>query len=66
VQVSIAEAGEGFVRTAVQAADDTLQPDTDLAALAEHFAVVTPIRPPHEMTEVKINLEAIPVHASAL
>ena len=66
VQVSIAEAGEGFVRTAVQAADDTLQPDTDLAALAEHFAVVTPIRPPHEMTEVKINLEAIPLHASAL
>ncbi|MCO8274745.1 5'/3'-nucleotidase SurE [Actinoplanes sp. TRM 88003] len=66
VQVSIAEAGEGFVRTAVQAADDTLQPDTDLAALAEHFAVVTPIRPPHEMTEVKINLEAIPLHASTL
>lgn len=66
VQVSIAEAGEGFVRTAVQAADDTLQPDTDLAALAEHFAVVTPIRPPHEMTEVTINLEAIQVHASAL
>ncbi|WP_127504140.1 5'/3'-nucleotidase SurE [Actinoplanes solisilvae] len=66
VQVSIVEEGEGFVRTAVQAADDTLQPDTDLAALAEHFAVVTPIRPPHEMTEVKINLEAVPVHASAL
>ena len=66
VQVSIAEAGEGFVRTAVQAADDTLQPDTDLAALAEHFAVVTPIRPPHEMTEVRINLETVPLHAPAL
>ncbi|MDY7086363.1 MAG: 5'/3'-nucleotidase SurE [Actinomycetota bacterium] len=66
VQVSIAESGEGFVRTAVQAADDTLQPDTDLAALAEHFAVVTPIRPPHELAEVTINLEAVPVHASAL
>ncbi|HET6482436.1 MAG TPA: 5'/3'-nucleotidase SurE [Actinoplanes sp.] len=66
VQVSIVEEGEGFVRTAVQEADDTLQPNTDLAALAEHFAVVTPIRPPHEMTEVKINLEAIQVHAPAL
>jgi 5'-nucleotidase len=66
VQVSIVEEGEGFVRTAVQAADDTLQPDTDLAALAEHFAVVTPIRPPHEMTEVKINLEAVQVHTPAL
>lgn len=66
VQVSIAESGEGFVRTAVQAADDTLQADTDLAALAEHFAVVTPIRPPHELAEVTINLEAVPVHASAL
>ncbi|MET0416308.1 MAG: 5'/3'-nucleotidase SurE [Actinoplanes sp.] len=66
VQMSIAEAGEGFVRTAVQAADEILEPDTDLAALAEHFAVVTPIRPPHELTEVHFNLETIPVHAPAL
>jgi 5'-nucleotidase len=66
VQMSIAEAGDGFVRTAVQAADEVLEPETDLAALAEHFAVVTPIRPPHEMPEVQFNLETIPVHASAL
>ncbi|XVV14320.1 5'/3'-nucleotidase SurE [Actinoplanes sp. CA-131856] len=66
VQVSIAEAGEGFVRTAVQAADELLEPDTDLAALAEHFAVVTPIRPPVEAVDVRINLETIQVHASAL
>ena len=66
VQVSIAEAGEGFVRTAVQAADDLLEPDTDLAALAEHFAVVTPIRPPVEAVDVKINLETIQVHAPVL
>jgi len=66
VQMSIAEAGDGFVRTAVQAADEVLEPETDLAALAEHFAVVTPIRPPHEMPEVQFNLETIPVHTAAL
>ncbi|NMO52944.1 5'/3'-nucleotidase SurE [Actinoplanes sp. TBRC 11911] len=66
VQMSIAEAGDGFVRTAVQAADEVLEPETDLAALADHYAVVTPIRPPHEMPEVRFNLETIPVHASAL
>jgi 5'-nucleotidase len=62
VQMSIAEAGEGFVRTAVQAADDLLEPQTDLAALAEHFAVVTPLRAPVEAADVRFNLETVPVH----
>jgi 5'-nucleotidase len=66
VQMSIAEAGEGFVRTAVQAADDLLEPQTDLAALAEHFAVVTPLRAPVEAADVRFNLETVPVHAPAL
>jgi 5'-nucleotidase len=66
VQMSIAEAGEGFVRTAVQAADETLEPDTDLAALAEHFAVVTPIRAPAEALDVRFSLETIRVHSPAL
>jgi len=66
VQMSIAEAGEGFVRTAVQAADETLEPDTDLAALAEHFAVVTPLRAPVEAADVRFNLETVAVHAPAL
>jgi 5'-nucleotidase len=66
VQMSIAEAGEGFVRTAVQAADETLEPDTDLAALAEHFAVVTPIRAPVEASDVRFSLETIRVQSSAL
>jgi 5'-nucleotidase len=66
VQMSIAEAGEGFVRTAVQAADDLLEPQTDLAALAEHFAVVTPLRAPVEAADVHFNLETVPVHAPAL
>lgn len=66
VQMSIAEAGEGFVRTAVQAADETLEPDTDLAALAEHFAVVTPIRAPIEAADVRLSLETIRVQSPAL
>ncbi|GIE84662.1 5'/3'-nucleotidase SurE [Actinoplanes regularis] len=59
VQMSIAEAGDGFVRTAVQAAEEELDPGTDLAALADNFAVVTPIRAPHEDTRVRINVDAI-------
>jgi len=66
VQMSIAEAGEGFVRTAVQAADDLLEPQTDLAALAEHFAVVTPLRAPVEAADVRFNLETVEVHSSTL
>ncbi|MFF5292719.1 5'/3'-nucleotidase SurE [Paractinoplanes globisporus] len=66
VQMSIAEAGEGFVRTAVQAADDLLEPQTDLAALAEHFAVVTPLRAPVEAADVRFNLETVEVHSPAL
>jgi 5'-nucleotidase len=66
VQMSIAEAGEGYVRTAVQAADEPLEDGTDLAALAEGFAVVTPIRAPGEATDVIINLETIVVQTPAI
>ncbi|MCU7729859.1 5'/3'-nucleotidase SurE [Actinoplanes sp. KI2] len=66
VQMSIAEAGEGFVRTAVQAADELLEPQTDLAALAEHFAVVTPLRAPVEAADVRFSLDAVEVHSPAL
>ncbi|AGL15255.1 5'/3'-nucleotidase SurE [Actinoplanes sp. N902-109] len=66
VQMSIAEAGEGFVRTAVQAADEPLEDGTDLAALAEGFAVVTPIRAPGEATDVTINIENIVVQTPAI
>jgi 5'/3'-nucleotidase len=66
VQMSIAEAGEGFVRTAVQAADETLERDTDLAVLAEHFAVVTPLRAPVEAADVRFSLETIPVQTPAI
>ncbi|MBB2941876.1 5'/3'-nucleotidase SurE [Actinoplanes sp. CA-015351] len=63
VQMSIAEAGEGFVRTAVQAAEEELEAGSDLAALAENFAVVTPIRAPHEDTDIRINVEAVRVQS---
>ncbi|AGZ40008.1 5'/3'-nucleotidase SurE [Actinoplanes friuliensis] len=66
VQMSIAEAGEGFVRTAVQAADEALEPGTDLAYLAEGFAVVTPIRSPGEATDVQFNIESIVVQTPAI
>jgi 5'-nucleotidase len=66
VQMHIAEAGEDFVRTAVQAADELLEPQTDLAALAEHFAVVTPLRAPVEASDVRFNLETVAVHSPAI
>lgn len=66
VQVSIAEAGDGFVRTAVQAAQEELEEGTDLAALAQGYAVVTPLRSPAEATDVRLNLEAIRMPAPAL
>ena len=65
VQMSIAEAGDGYVRAAVQAAEEDLRRGRDLAALAENFAVVTPIRAPHEDTAVRINLEGIRVQTPA-
>jgi len=65
VQVSIAEAGEGFVRTAVQAAEEEFEDGTDLAALAQGYAVVTPIRSPEEARDVRINLESIRMPTAA-
>jgi 5'-nucleotidase len=66
VQISIAEAGEGFVRTAVQAAEEPLEPDTDLAALADSYAVVTPMRAPGEAQDVHLNLEGIRIQTPAI
>ncbi|MDT4995644.1 MAG: 5/3-nucleotidase [Actinoplanes sp.] len=65
VQMSIAEAGEGYVRTAVQASDLALEEGTDLAALAAGYAVVTPIRAPAEATDVRLNLESVRVQTPA-
>jgi len=66
VQISIAEAGEGFVRTAVQAAEEELEPDTDLAALADSYAVVTPMRAPGEARDVQLDLAGIRIRTPAI
>jgi 5'-nucleotidase len=59
VQMSVAESGEGFLRTAVQATDEPLEPGTDLAVLAQGYAAVTPIRAPSEAVDVELDLAAV-------
>ncbi len=58
VQVTVAEAGEGYLRTAVQASAERFTPGTDLATLADGYAVVTPIRAPAEATDITLDLPA--------
>jgi 5'-nucleotidase len=41
VQMAVAEAGEGYVRTTVERATDRLAPDTDTALLGNGYATVT-------------------------
>ena len=65
VQMSVAEVGEGFVRTAVQAPEEEFEPDSDLAALAESYAVVTPMRAPGEARDVPLNVEGIRIRTPA-
>ncbi|MEU8818480.1 5'/3'-nucleotidase SurE [Actinoplanes sp. NPDC048796] len=53
-QMALAENGEGFVRTAVEKTGEPLVPGSDLALLAEGYATVTAIRPPSEVTGVRL------------
>lgn len=66
VEMSIAEAGDGYVHTVVQASDEELEEGTDLAGLAAGYAVVTPIRAPAEATDIRLNLEGIRVQSPSL
>ena len=43
VQITIAETGEGYVRTALEETPETLVPGTDVALLADRYATVTPL-----------------------
>jgi 5'-nucleotidase len=43
VQMTIAETGEGYIRTAIEETKIDLAPGTDLALLAEAYATVTPL-----------------------
>jgi 5'-nucleotidase len=45
VQMTIAETGEGYIRTAIEETKVDLAPGTDLALLAERYATVTPLLP---------------------
>ncbi|WP_238015694.1 5'/3'-nucleotidase SurE [Dactylosporangium sp. AC04546] len=48
VQMALAESGDGFIRTVVEAHGSRTVPGSDLAWLAEGYATVTAIRPPAE------------------
>jgi 5'-nucleotidase len=43
VQMSIAETGEGYIRTAIEETKVDMVPGTDLALLADGYATVTPL-----------------------
>jgi 5'-nucleotidase len=53
-RMTVAETGDGFVRTAVVRTGERVVPGTDLAWLAEGYATVSAIRPPAETTDVHI------------
>jgi 5'-nucleotidase len=54
VQITVAEAGQGFVRTSLEESGATLEPGTDLALLAEGFATVSAIRAVSEVSDVEL------------
>jgi 5'-nucleotidase len=56
-QMAVAEAGRGFVRTAVTESGPHTEPGTDLALLADGYAALTPIRAVHEVTGLDIDLD---------
>ncbi|MEV4351675.1 5'/3'-nucleotidase SurE [Actinoplanes sp. NPDC049596] len=53
-QMALAESGEGFIRTAVEKTGEPLVPGSDIALLAEGYATMTAIRPPSEITGVRL------------
>jgi 5'-nucleotidase len=56
-QMAIAEAGEGFVRTAVEESGARTEEGTDLALLADGYASITPIQAVGEATGLDIDLD---------
>ncbi|MBU2669420.1 5'/3'-nucleotidase SurE [Actinoplanes bogorensis] len=52
--IALAGAGEGFVRTTIERADEPLVPGTDIALLASGYATVTALRPPAAVAGVRI------------
>ncbi|MBF9134834.1 5'/3'-nucleotidase SurE [Plantactinospora sp. S1510] len=55
VQMTVAEAGKGFVRTALEESGERVVPGTDVAWLAEGYASVTAIRAVTEASDVDLS-----------
>jgi 5'-nucleotidase len=60
VQITIAEATAGYVRTSVQQSEFEPDPGTDLAYLADGWATVTPIRTVSAADSVELDLPEPP------
>ncbi|MEU5552700.1 MULTISPECIES: 5'/3'-nucleotidase SurE [unclassified Micromonospora] len=55
VQMTVAESGHGFVRTALEEPGQSVQPGTDLAWLADGYATVTAVRAVTEVSDVNLS-----------
>lgn len=55
VQMTVAEAGRGFVRTALEESGQRVKPGTDVAWLADGYASVTAIRAITEASDVNLS-----------
>jgi 5'-nucleotidase len=55
VQMTVAEAGRGFVRTALEESGQRVEPGTDVAWLAEAYASVTAIRAITDASDVDLS-----------
>jgi len=63
VQITVAEVGQGFVRTALEESGARLEEGTDIAWLSQGYAAVTPVRGVSEAVDVAVlgkSLGAIP------
>ncbi|MFC4022152.1 5'/3'-nucleotidase SurE [Micromonospora sp. GCM10011542] len=54
VQMTVAEAGHGYVRTSLEERGQAAQPGTDVALLADGYASVTAIRAVTEVTDIDL------------
>jgi 5'-nucleotidase len=53
--MTVAEAGKGFIRTALEESDQQVLPGTDVAWLADGYASVTAIRAITEASDVDLS-----------
>jgi 5'-nucleotidase len=65
VQMAVAEAGEGYVRTAIEENGARRIPGTDLALLADGYATVTAVRPLGHLDDLAIPTDTGPAGGAA-